>query len=66
MITLSINGKKETIEETNIDELLKSKSIDKSEVVVEFNKKILKRDSLKDTLLNNDDVLEIIRFVGGG
>jgi len=66
MVTLLINGKKETTEETNIDELLKSKSINKNEVVVEFNKKILKRDSLKDILLNNDDVLEIIRFVGGG
>ena len=66
MVTLLINGKKETTEETNIDELLKSKSINKNEVVVEFNNKILKRDSLKDILLNNDDVLEIIRFVGGG
>jgi len=66
MVTLLINGKKETTEETNIDELLKSKSINKNEVVVEFNKKILKKDSLKDIFLNNDDVLEIIRFVGGG
>jgi sulfur carrier protein len=66
MITLLINGKKETIEQTNVEELLKSRSIDKNEVVVELNKEIRKRDSLKAIFLNNDDVLEIIRFVGGG
>ncbi len=66
MITLIINGKEETIEPTDIDTFLKSRSIDKEEVVVELNKKILKRDSLKDITLNDNDVLEVIRFVGGG
>ena len=48
------------------EDLLEHFSINKETVVVEHNLKILKRAALSEARLETGDVVEIIRFVGGG
>jgi sulfur carrier protein len=65
---LIVNGDKREVPagvETTED-LLQHLNINKETVVVEHNLKILKRAGLSEARLEMGDVVEIIRFVGGG
>lgn len=46
--------------------LLAARSIDPAHVVVEVNREIINRDHFAVTALRDGDVIEILRFVGGG
>ncbi len=64
---VTINGKKETFERTlSLLELIKEKGLNKDKIVIERNLEIVPKDKLETTLLNNNDSIEIIAFVGGG
>ncbi|NLY43427.1 MAG: sulfur carrier protein ThiS [Clostridiaceae bacterium] len=66
-MTIVLNGKKEVLEQQkSIRDLLISKNIDPNTVVVEYNGDIVKREEWANIFLNEDDVLEVVRFVGGG
>ena len=66
-MTILVNGKTEQIEEkASLLDFLISKSLDPEKVVVELNLDIIDKQNLKDTLLKENDSLEILRFVGGG
>lgn len=67
MINIKLNGKEKTIEaDLTLAVLLHKLAIDPAAVVIEQNRKIIKRDSWSGTKINSADVLEIINFVGGG
>ncbi len=67
MINVTINGEIITAENRNIWDLIKfDKKLEPSQVVVEYNQKILKREYWKSTVLKEGDKLEIVSFVGGG
>lgn len=51
---------------TTITALLASRSIDPLHVVVEVNREIIGRDKFDEHKLGDGDVVEILRFVGGG
>ncbi len=62
-----VNGKKVEKGELNtVYDLLKSLNINSKRVVVEINKKIVNSCDYNEILLNHEDVIEIIAFVGGG
>ncbi len=62
-----INGKEqEIVEITTLKDLLDQLGLDCSRVAVELNYKILERDKFESTELSDGDVVEIVRFVGGG
>lgn len=65
---LVINGEKQEVADNinSLDQLLDLLSIGKETVVVEHNLKIVKRDRLENSKLQSGDVVEIVRFVGGG
>jgi sulfur carrier protein len=64
---ITVNGKTiEIKEDTSLLDLLESKKLKPNTVVVEFNKEILNKNSFANVQLKNNDVLEIIHFVGGG
>ena len=65
---LIVNGDKREVpaEVTTTEDLLQHLNINKETVVVEHNLKILKRAALSEARLEMGDVVEIIRFVGGG
>ncbi|MCR4290535.1 MAG: sulfur carrier protein ThiS, partial [Candidatus Scalindua sp.] len=51
---------------TSLSELLKSIDIDERYVAVELNRKIVARTQFSKKLLMENDILEIVTFVGGG
>ncbi|WP_200905853.1 sulfur carrier protein ThiS [Caloranaerobacter sp. TR13] len=62
-----VNGKEMSFEtEITIDNLLKSLGIDKDKVVVEVNFEIVPKEKYTDRIINKEDKVEIVSFVGGG
>jgi sulfur carrier protein len=62
-----VNGKKEEIiRQTSLLDLLTSKKIHPDKVVVELNTIIIGKHILADTIIQENDRIEILRFVGGG
>jgi sulfur carrier protein len=66
-ITVTVNGKNEQVEDhTSLDHYISGKNLDPKTVVVELNMDIIPQDKLSETILQDNDTLEILRFVGGG
>ena len=64
---LKINGEiKDNIRAATLKELLEELEIISGRVAVEVNGAIVKRADYYTFRLNEDDVLEIVNFVGGG
>jgi thiamine biosynthesis protein ThiS len=64
---LKINGEeRELVEGTTVLQMLQGLSILPQQVVVEHNLKILKRAELHQVILQPNDQVEIVHFVGGG
>lgn len=66
MLEVIINGKNEKIEQSSILNYIQGKGLNKESIVVELNGNIITREDLDKTIINNNDKIEIIRFVGGG
>ena len=67
MMTLTINGKKMDLPEgMNIAQFLEEKDLRPRSVVVELNRVIIERDKYDETVLQDEDNVEIMRFIGGG
>ena len=66
-ITYHLNGKPVQVQAgATVSALLEERDIDPSHVVVEINRNILDREQFDRTIINRDDAVEILRFVGGG
>ncbi|SJZ52295.1 sulfur carrier protein ThiS [Selenihalanaerobacter shriftii] len=65
---IKVNGEEEEIEVgLSILEYIKYKSIDPNQVVIQYNGEIIGDDErLSQITLQPKDILEILRFVGGG
>ncbi len=64
---VTINGKEEHLDDPiTILELLSAKELNPDTVVVELNLNIIDKEALDQIQLKEKDVLEILRFVGGG
>lgn len=62
-----VNGKEETYSEPlTIFDLLKIKDVKPDGVVVELNRDIIDKNNFSGIQLKDKDVIEILRFVGGG
>jgi sulfur carrier protein len=69
MLTLTINGEQKVFEDKipqNISQLLKLLNIAEEAVVAEVDGNIVPRKDFAVKQLNNDNKIELIRFVGGG
>lgn len=67
MAAIIVNGKQDTVGPgTSIGEYLALKKIDPAVAVVEINGSIVKREDFDKTVLNGNDAVEVLRFVGGG
>ena len=51
---------------TNLNELLNKLKIQKNKVAVEVNGEIVEKNQYTNLLLNKDDKVEIVQFIGGG
>ncbi len=51
---------------TNLNELLNKLKIQKNKVAIEVNGEIVQKDKYESLILNKDDKVEIVHFIGGG
>ena len=66
-ILVKINGENKSVPQNfSISNILELFKINKNNVVIELNRKIIKKDSLESITLNDNDELEVVTFVGGG
>ena len=63
---VTVNGKIESVDSCSILEFVKLKGLTPEKVVVEHNRKIVKRDNWSQIRLQDNDSLEVIALVGGG
>jgi len=61
-----INGKKYEYSDQTLIELLDILKINSKSVVVELNGKIVEKKNFENQIVNYQDKLEIVTFVGGG
>ncbi len=66
-MNIRVNGQIESVEHnTTIIDILNQKSLNPENVVVEYNLNIVKSDLWNNTILKENDSLEVLSFVGGG
>ena len=61
-----INGEQKRIKGGTLLELLAELELDPRAVVVEHNRKIVRRVGLADATVAEGDAIELVHFVGGG
>jgi sulfur carrier protein len=66
-VTLTINGELRHLDPADtVEQLLQRLALDPRAVVVELNRKIVRRPAVATTPVADGDVVEIVHFVGGG
>ena len=66
-INVYINGEKKLISiSSNLSDVLKNFDIDANKIAIEINKKVIPKSLYKNTLIKNEDKIEIVQFIGGG
>ena len=63
---VKINGEEKEIAGKNLLEYLKEAGFESERVVVERHLDIIPKDELGNTIIQDKDVIEVLRFVGGG
>jgi sulfur carrier protein len=63
---VTINGKAEDIAGPTVLDVLKAKNIDPQMVAVEVNDKMVEREHLGTTKLQDGDQIELLFYMGGG
>jgi sulfur carrier protein len=63
---VKVNGKEMDIAGQSISEFLKSTDYDLRVIAVERNEEIVLKSMYDKTILKDEDVVEIVSFVGGG
>ena len=66
-IKIKINGKIKTIiDKLTLYELINDLKIPITKVAIELNKEIINKKEIRKIKLKNNDVIEIVHFIGGG
>ena len=64
---IQLNGSSYEINnETNLNQLLDKLKIQKTKVAIEVNGVIVEKKQYPKVILNKDDQVEIVHFIGGG
>ena len=50
----------------NLNQLLNKLKIEKNKVAIEVNGEIVEKNKYRNLILNKDDKVEIVHFIGGG
>ena len=67
MAKIQLNGDPYEISTgTNLNELLNKLKIQKNKVAIEVNGAIIEKNKYPKLILNKDDKVEIVHFIGGG
>jgi thiamine biosynthesis protein ThiS len=66
-IKIKINGKIKSIDQGyNLYKLINNLNIPIKKVAIEHNKEIIDKKKIKQIKLKNNDIIEIVHFIGGG
>tara|TARA_Y100000816_G_C25593397_1_gene318433 strand:+ start:49 stop:267 length:219 start_codon:yes stop_codon:yes gene_type:complete len=66
-IKIKINGKiKIIIDKLTLYELINDLKIPITKVAIELNKEIINKKETKKIKLENNDIIEVVHFIGGG
>ena len=66
-IKIKVNGKITTIlDKLTLAELIKDLKIPLKKVAIELNKEIVNKKKINKIRLRNNDIIEIVHFIGGG
>lgn len=63
---VSVNGQMKDIDGSNLYQYLVNEGFELSRVVVEYNLNIIPSNELAEIVVKDGDVVEVLRFVGGG
>ena len=67
MAKIQLNGNSYEINiGTNLEELLNKLKIHKNKVAIEVNGEIIEKEKYMKLVLNKNDKVEIVHFIGGG
>ena len=66
-IKIKLNGKKIQINNNeSLKKLVKRLNLPLNKVAIELNKKIIDKKKMNIIKLNNNDIIEVVHFIGGG
>ena len=65
-IEVRVNGTNERLKACTIEDLVAKKGLVAASLVVEHNGRIVKQTDWNNVMLSQQDVLELLNFVGGG
>jgi thiamine biosynthesis protein ThiS len=66
-LRITVNGEQREVPgPSTVADLLRHLDLDPRTVVVELNRKIIRRPRLEETVLAEGDAVELVHFVGGG
>ena len=66
-IKIKVNGKIKTIiDNLTLAKLIKDLKIPLNKVAIELNKEIVNKNKINKIKFKNNDVIEIVHFIGGG
>jgi len=63
---MKINGAQVVLDDKSLTNYLKNNNYDISKIAVELNGDIIPKRDYNNILLKEDDIMEIVNFVGGG
>ncbi len=63
---ININGKEHSYYSCTLEQLLTDLGFKVELVAVELNENIVPKSTYKDVMINDNDYLEVVSFVGGG
>ena len=67
MAKIQLNGSSYEINGgTNLNQLLNMLKIQKNKVAIELNGEIVEKNKYPEIILNKNDKVEIVQFIGGG
>ena len=66
-IKIKVNGKFKSVKsDIKLSDLIKDLKIPVNKVAIELNKEIVNKTKLNKIILKNNDIIEVVHFIGGG
>lgn len=66
-MNIILNGQKYNIENNiTLKQMLINLNIEQNNIIAEVNGEVVTKDDFSNKIINENDIIELIRFVGGG
>lgn len=66
-MNITLNGQKHNIESNiTLEEMLINLNIEQKNIIAEVNGEVVTKDDFSNKIINENDIIELVRFVGGG